>query len=52
MTPVPIKDVIEALSEDVKHDDYRRLKWTLASLKAIWEESNYSEHIYVAFYGH
>jgi hypothetical protein len=55
-TPVPLKDVLEALEEDVRNDTerYRRFRWALALIRSLWEtESEHkSDSIKVLFYGH
>jgi hypothetical protein len=33
--PMPIATVIQALKEDIKNDDYERLKWALALLESM-----------------
>jgi hypothetical protein len=46
-----VDEVIEALEEELKTDDYRRFKWALTLLKTIketWTEGN----LKVVTYGH
>lgn len=59
-TPIPTKQVIEALRKDVKvldHGDndrpYRRFEWALSLLETIEERDNGKEKEFcVIFYGH
>jgi len=48
--PLPIDDVIEAISEASAKDDYRRYKWALGMLKAI--KDNDGEDLKVLLIGH
>jgi len=49
LKPVPIKEVVDALREDVKESEYRRFKWALALLEAMQDDS---EGLSVLLYGH
>jgi hypothetical protein len=55
-TPVPLKDVLAALEEDVRNDPdrYRRTRWALALVRAMWEteHEHKSDSIKVMFFGH
>jgi len=48
--PVPIADVITALKEDLVNSDYRRLKWALALLESM--EENSGEELSVLLWGY
>ncbi len=48
--PVPLTDVITALEMDTTNTDYCRIKWALALLKSIQENSN--EELTVILWGY
>ncbi len=48
--PIPLANVITALEEDASNDDYRRVKWALALLKSIQENSG--EELSVILWGY
>lgn len=50
MLPVPIKDVIRAMSESYTPGAYRRIDWALALLKSMVDSGNFD--LSVVFYGH
>lgn len=49
LKPVPIEHVIEALKVDLENEDYRRLRWAIALLESMADDS---EEISVLLYGY
>jgi len=51
-SPVPLAEIIKALKQDIKTDDYRRYKWALATLEAVVKHDHWQNEFTAIFEGH